>query len=78
MAFNVVTLSGVFGTVMLLLAYVVVISDKTVKYFIPVNIVASLSLTLHAILIKDLPFTLTNGFITSVLVWKWVRKEKIL
>lgn len=74
----IVDLTGLLGTIFLILTYVVVLHKKTEKLFIPVNILASSLLTVHAILIKDLAFSVTNGFIVAVLVFKWIKHEPIL
>ena len=61
---------GYIGLVLLVSSYLLLIS-KYYKLFIPVDTVASLLLTVHAILINDLPFMLVNGFITFMLIIKW-------
>lgn len=67
---------GWIGLVLLVGAYVILISPYS-KYFIPVDIVASILLTIHAIIIMDIPFMLVNGFIALLLIVKLLKKETI-
>lgn len=67
---------GWIGLVLLVGAYVILISPYS-KYFIPVDIVASILLTIHAIIIMDIPFMLVNGFIALLLIIKLLKKETI-
>lgn len=59
---------------LLLFAYILFIS-KWSKFFIPVNTIASSLLTLHALLLQDIPFLVVNGFVTTMLIIKWIKKE---
>lgn len=60
---------GWIGTGLLLLAYLALLT-KWSKWFIYIDIVASLTLTLHAALIHDIPFTIVNAFIAVILAVK--------
>lgn len=64
---------GWIGLGLLLLAYVFMLS-KWSWLFIPVDVVASAILTIHAIMIKDIPFIIVNGFITVILATKFVKQ----
>lgn len=61
---------GYIGLGLLGLAYVFLLINETL--FIPVNIVASILLTIHAIKIKDKTFIIVNGFIALMLIIKFI------
>ena len=61
---------GYIGLSVLVLSYFL-LNSRWIKWFIPVDTVASFLLTIHAILINDFPFILVNGFITIMLAIKW-------
>jgi len=65
---------GWIGLGLLLIAYVLLLT-KWSKYFIPIDTIASFILTIHAIILKDIPFIIVNGFITIILGIKWCKKE---
>ena len=67
---------GYIGLIILCLAYVLLIT-KYNKWFIPVDDLASFILTIHAINLQDIPFTIVNGFITIILIIKYLKKERI-
>lgn len=67
---------GYTGLVLLVIAYLALIT-KWDRFFIPIDIFASAVLTIHAILIKDIPFMLVNGMITIILIIKFFKKQKI-
>ena len=67
-------LIGWIGVGVLVLSYLLLIS-KWSKWFIPVDTVASAILTVHAYMIGDVPFMLVNGFIASMLLYKWLKGE---
>ena len=63
---------GWIGLALLVLSYFL-LNSKYSKWFIQVDAVASLFLTIHAVMINDLPFILVNGFITIMLIIKWTK-----
>lgn len=54
---------GYIGTVLLIITYVI-LNTRYSKYFLIMNILASGTMTIHAIIIHDIPFILVNGFVT--------------
>jgi hypothetical protein len=66
---------GWFGVGLLLLAYVLLILKP--KWFIPVDVLASATLTVHAIIINDIPFVVVNAFITAILIIKFAKGNAI-
>jgi hypothetical protein len=60
---------GWIGLSLLLVSYVI-LNSKYSKWFLIVDAVASFLLTIHAILIQDIPFIIVNGFITIMLIIK--------
>lgn len=60
---------------LLWLAYVFLLADNTKWLFIPVNAMASGGLFVHSLFIHDPPFMIVNGFITLVMMVKWVRRD---
>lgn len=67
---------GYIGLGLLLLAYVLLITPFQ-KYFIPVDVVASVALSIHGAIIKDVPIAAANAFIALVLVVKYVQSKKL-
>jgi|TARA_R100001530_G_scaffold120952_1_gene88318 hypothetical protein len=67
---------GWIGLGLLLSSYVLLITRWS-KWFIPVDILASTILTVHAIILKDIPFIIVNGFIAIILLIKFIKKETI-
>lgn len=64
---------GYIGTVLLLVAYFALYFGKTNKWFLILDIIASILLTVHALEIKDAPFTLVNGIIALTLIAKLIK-----
>lgn len=67
---------GYLGMVLLLLAYAMLLT-KWSKFFVPIDIVASVILTIHAIMIKDAPFMVVNGLVSVMLIIKFLRHETV-
>ena len=61
---------GYIGLSLLVISYFL-LNSKYSNYFIQVDAVATVFLTIHAIVIKDLPFILVNAFIVIMLLIKW-------
>ena len=61
---------GWIGLGLLVVSYFM-LNSKFSKWFVQVDAVASLLLTIHAVMIKDIPFILVNGFIVIMLLVKW-------
>ena len=66
---------GYIGMGLLLISYSLLLT-KYSNYFIKAAAIASLILTTHAVVIKDVPFFITNAFITGILVIKWIMNKK--
>jgi len=64
---------GYIGLILLVIAYLLLIT-RWDKLFVPIDILASLILTIYAITLKDVPFTLVNGLITIILAVKLYKK----
>jgi hypothetical protein len=64
---------GYIGIFFMISAYACLAFKRSVKYFLPLDIVGSLFLTAHAILIKDVTFIFINAFITLVLSYKMIQ-----
>ena len=67
---------GYAGLGLLLAAYISLLTRKS-SWFIPIDIVASAILTVHAVTLRDIPFIVVNGFITIILTIKYLKKETI-
>ena len=65
---------GWLGLGLLMLAYLVLVT-KWSRFFIPMDAVASFILTIHAVMIDDVVFTMVNGWITIILSIKWYKNE---
>ena len=63
---------GWIGLGFLVFSYLLLVS-KWSNYFLRVDAVASILLTIHAIIIKDIPFILVNGFIACMLIFKQIK-----
>jgi len=61
---------GYIGLSLLVISYFL-LNSKYSNWFVQVDAVATIFLTVHAIMIKDLPFILVNGFIVIMLLLKW-------
>ena len=64
---------GWIGVGLLMLAYLL-LNSRYSKWFIPVDAVASILLTVHAIILNDIPFIVVNGFVSTMLITKWIKK----
>lgn len=79
----IITMLGYIGLSLLLLAYITMLTKKA-WLFVVINCIASVLLTVHAILIQDVPFIIVNGFVVIVLsisfwkdrVWQHFIKNK--
>jgi len=67
---------GYIGLALLVIAYILLITRWS-KLFIPVDAIASLILTIYAITLRDIPFIIVNGFITVILIIKFVKREEV-
>jgi hypothetical protein len=65
---------GWIGLGLLVSAYMILVT-RWKRFFIPVDAVASLVLTIHAFMIDDIVFLLVNGWITIILAYKWYQRE---
>ena len=65
---------GWIGLGLLVSAYMI-LETRLKSFFIPVDAVASLVLTIHALMIDDIVFLLVNGWITIILAYKWYQRE---
>ena len=65
---------GWIGLGLLMFAYFVLVT-QWYKLFIPIDTLASFILTIHAIMIDDIVFTMVNGWITLILSIKWYKKQ---
>ena len=71
-----IELIGYAGMCILLLSYILLITKKGMRFFIPINCIASTLLTIHAIILKDIPFLVVNGLIAIMLFVKFIRGVK--
>jgi len=67
---------GYIGTGLLLLAYLALVT-KWNKWFLSIDALASLLLTIHAFLIHDFAFIIVNAFVTIMLVIKICQKKPL-
>ena len=65
---------GYIGLGVLVIAYILLIS-KYKKYFVPVDVLAGTLLSIHAIMIGDIPFTAVNIIVTICLIIKFLQKD---
>lgn len=65
---------GIIGVIILMLSYVVLSFDKE-KLFYLMDAIASVLLTIHAIIINDTVFMVVNGFIAGALFVKFIRTK---
>ncbi len=65
---------GWIGLSLLMFAYLILLTQWD-KFFIPIDTIASLTLTIHALMINDIVFVIVNGWITIILGIKWYKKE---
>lgn len=68
---------GYLGLTILLTAYIFLLFKK-VKLFFLVDLIASIILTFYAVLLKDIPFIVVNGFISIVLFVKLYDRDRSL
>ncbi len=65
---------GYLGTIFLILAYII-INTKHKNYFLYINFLATSLFLWHAVLIRDIPFSITNGFIILMIIINLWRKK---
>jgi len=63
---------GYIGVGLLLIAYVLLVSPLE-KWFIPINMIASVILTIHAVMLVDIPFIIVNAFVSVLLFYKPIK-----
>lgn len=66
---------GWIGVGLLVVAYLILLTPFF-KQFLLIDAIASTILTIHALLINDIPFTIVNGFIALLLFYKYIREVK--
>ncbi|MES2930409.1 MAG: hypothetical protein V4665_01350 [Patescibacteria group bacterium] len=66
---------GYSGLLLLIVGYIL-LDTKHEKLFAPVNCVASILLTIHAIMINDVPFIFVNGFVAVMLAIRVYQQRK--
>lgn len=64
---------GWIGVGLLVVAYFILLFAN-IKWFYLVDSIASLLLTVHAVMIQDVPFILVNSFIMCVLFYKYIKE----
>jgi len=60
---------GYIGLVILIFGYIFLIIKKD-KYFAPINCIASIVLTIHAVILHDIPFVVVNALVAVLLAIK--------
>ena len=65
---------GMIGLVMLMCAFGLLLT-KHKRFFTPIDFIASLMLTIHALQLDDLVFIVVNGWITLVMGYKFFNKN---
>jgi len=70
-----INIIGWLGVGLLILSYIFLSVKKFEKWFIPVDTIASGLLTIHALIICDIPFIIVNGFIFVALARKWYMRQ---
>ena len=65
---------GYFGLTLLVVVYLFLVT-RWDKLFVPINLVASFILTIYAITLKDIPFSVVNSFVTILLFVKLIKKD---
>ena len=73
-AYNIV---GWSGLVLLVVSYIFLLT-KWSRIFVPLDTFASYLLTIHAIIIGDIPFIIVNGWIAVMLSIKWYKRELVV
>ena len=63
---------GIIGVTLLLGAYILLIT-RYEKLFVPVNMVASILLTIHAFQLHDVVFVIVNAFVSGLLAYKLIK-----
>lgn len=66
---------GWIGLILLMIGYTTLLTKYSL-YFYPINTVASFILTIHAIVLGDMPFFLVNAWITVILGLGWYKRRK--
>lgn len=66
---------GYIGLTMLIGGYIILLTKKE-KWFAPINCLASIILTIHAISIHDVPFIFVNGLVSIALGVKTYQQYK--
>ena len=61
---------GWVGLILLMFSFGLLLT-KHARFFVPMDFLASLLLTIHAIQLMDLVFILVNGWITGVMGYKF-------
>ncbi len=64
---------GWVGLCVVIISFILLATKKYAKYFIIVNLIGTLSLLIHSIIIKDLPFILAQTFIAFALITKQLK-----
>ena len=65
---------GWIGLVLLMSAFGLLLT-KHKRFFTPMDFLASLILTIHAIQLTDPVFIVVNGWITVVMGYKWYKRN---
>jgi len=63
---------GWFGLCLVIFSFIL-LATKYSRYFIMTNLIATLFLLVHSIIIKDLPFILAETFIALALITKQLK-----
>lgn len=67
-----IQLIGIIGFVFLIISYII-LNTKYSKYFLWLDIIATIFLVIYSILLKEFIFIIVNGFILVMLIYKQLR-----
>lgn len=66
---------GYLGMILLLCSYIFLYFNRYFVFYV-MDSIASIMLTIHAIILKDIPFIIVNGFISLILLKKSIEVYK--
>jgi len=64
---------GYIGLLLLVIAYIFLLINE--KWFYIIDSIASIILTIHAILLKDIPFIIVNALVSIFLIIKIIQNK---
>jgi energy-converting hydrogenase Eha subunit E len=70
------TMLGYIGLVLLVIGYATLLTSRK-SLIAPINALGSIILTVHAVMLGDIPFIIVNALVSIILIATWIKDSQV-